>query len=52
MLEAQLPPSVEASLEDVQRAIEQRMERLAKEVTQIDPTLEGAARSTTVPDAG
>ena len=47
VLEAQLPPSVETSLEDVLRAIEQRMERLAKEVTQIDPTLEGAARSTT-----
>ena len=47
VLEAQLPPSVEASLEDVLRAIEQRMERLAKDVTQIDATLEGAARSTT-----
>ena len=47
VLDAQLPPSVEASLEDVLRAIEQRMERLAKDVTQIDATLEGAARSTT-----
>jgi uncharacterized protein YllA (UPF0747 family) len=46
VLEAQLPPSVEASFEDALRAIDQRMERLAKEVPQIDPTLEGAARST------
>jgi bacillithiol synthase len=46
VLESQLPPSVEASLEDAVRAIEQRMERLAKEVPQIDPTLEGATRST------
>ena len=46
VLEAQLPSSVEASLEDVQRAIEQRMERLAKDVMQVDATLEGAARST------
>ena len=45
VLEAQLPPSVEASLEDALQAIEQRMERVAKEVTQIDSTLEGAARS-------
>jgi len=46
VLDAQLPPSVEASLEEAVRTIEQRMERLAKEVVQVDPTLEGAARST------
>ena len=46
VLEAQLPSSVEASLEDTARALEQRMERLAKEVVQVDPTLEGASRST------
>ena len=46
VLEAQLPPSVDASLEDTLRAVEQRMERVAQEVPQIDPTLEGAARST------
>jgi bacillithiol biosynthesis cysteine-adding enzyme BshC len=46
VLEAQLPPSVETSLEEVQRAVEQRMERLTKEVVQVDPTLEGASRST------
>jgi bacillithiol synthase len=46
VLEAQLPPSVEASLDEAMRTLEQRMERLAKEVVQIDPTLEGASRST------
>jgi bacillithiol biosynthesis cysteine-adding enzyme BshC len=46
VLEAQLPPSVETSLEEAVRTLEQRMERLAKEVVQIDPTLEGASRST------
>ena len=46
LLTAQLPPSVEASLEDAPRAIEQRMDALAKEVAQVDATLEGATRST------
>jgi bacillithiol synthase len=46
VLEAQLPPSVDASLDEAMRTLEQRMERLAKEVVQIDPTLEGASRST------
>jgi hypothetical protein len=30
---------------DAMRAVEERMETLAKEVPQIDPTLEGATRS-------
>ena len=46
LLESQLPPSVEASLQDALRAIDERMAVVAKEVPQIDPTLEGAARST------
>jgi bacillithiol biosynthesis cysteine-adding enzyme BshC len=46
VLEAQLPPSVESSLEEALHTIEQRMERLTKEVVQVDPTLEGASRST------
>jgi uncharacterized protein YllA (UPF0747 family) len=46
VLEAQLPASVDTSLGDVQRTIEQRMERLAKDVIEVDATLEGAARST------
>jgi bacillithiol biosynthesis cysteine-adding enzyme BshC len=45
LLEAQLPPSVEASLQDVSRVLQERMEQLAMSVTQIDATLEGAARS-------
>jgi bacillithiol synthase len=46
VLEAQLPSSVETALEEALRTLEQRMDRLAKEVVQIDPTLEGASRST------
>ncbi len=46
LLEAQLPPSVEATLEDAARMVEERMEALAAAVLQIDTTLEGAARST------
>jgi bacillithiol synthase len=46
LLETQLPPRVEASLEDAARLIQLRMETLASELPQIDPTLEGAARST------
>lgn len=46
LLESQLPPGIEASLQDVLRAVEERMHVLAREVPQIDPTLEGATRST------
>ena len=46
LLESQLPPSVEASLQDALRAIEERMTVLAGEVQQVDATLEGATRST------
>ncbi len=46
LLESQLPASVEASLEDAAREVAERMEALARAVPQIDPTLEGAARST------
>ena len=46
LLAAQLPGSVEASLEDAARVVSERMEALAAAVPQIDPTLEGAARST------
>ena len=45
LLEAQLPPAVEASLVEATRLIQERMEILAGEVPQIDPTLEGATRS-------
>lgn len=46
LLESQLPASVEASLQDAGRALEEQIGRLAREVAQVDATLEGAARST------
>jgi len=46
LLEAQLPDSVEASLEEAARVVAERMEALAEAVPLIDPTLEGATRST------
>lgn len=45
LLEAQLPASVEHSLEEAARVLAERMEALAQAVPQIDATLEGAARS-------
>jgi bacillithiol biosynthesis cysteine-adding enzyme BshC len=46
LLQAQLPQSVEASVQDAAQAIEERMRVVAREVLQIDATLEGAAHST------
>ncbi len=46
LLEAQLPASVEAALNEAAREVGDRMEAVAKSVPQIDSTLEGAARST------
>ena len=46
LLESQLPVSVEASLQDAARALDDHIGRLAHEVAQVDSTLEGAARST------
>ena len=46
LLEAQLPPTIEATYEDAARTVEERMEALASAVPQIDTTLEGATRST------
>jgi uncharacterized protein YllA (UPF0747 family) len=46
LLESQLPATVEASLEEAAREVAERMEALARAVPQIDPTLEGATRST------
>lgn len=46
LLLAQMPPSVDASLQAALSAIEQRMDTLARELLRLDPTLEGAARST------
>jgi bacillithiol biosynthesis cysteine-adding enzyme BshC len=46
LLAAQLPPSVEAAMQAAAQEVELRMQRLAAEVPRVDPTLEGAARST------
>jgi bacillithiol biosynthesis cysteine-adding enzyme BshC len=46
LLASQLPPGVEDSLTEAARAVEERMDALARAVLQIDPTLESAARST------
>jgi bacillithiol biosynthesis cysteine-adding enzyme BshC len=46
LLAAQLPPTVDASMQDAVRAVNQQMTRLAAELPKVDPTLEGAAKST------
>jgi bacillithiol synthase len=46
VLIAQLPTSIEAAIQVAGDTIEQRMDALAREVPRIDPTLEGATRST------
>lgn len=46
LLEAQLPPSVEASLVETVEALRERMSVVIAAVPAIDPTLAGAARST------
>jgi bacillithiol biosynthesis cysteine-adding enzyme BshC len=46
LLQAQLPATIEAALHDAEAALQQRMQQVADAVTQIDPTLSGAARTT------
>ena len=46
LLESQLPPTVEQSLTAVGSLIDERMAAVAAAVPQIDPTLEGAVKST------
>jgi bacillithiol biosynthesis cysteine-adding enzyme BshC len=46
LLERQLPPTVEQSLTAVGSLIDERMQDVARAVSQIDATLEGAVRST------
>jgi bacillithiol biosynthesis cysteine-adding enzyme BshC len=46
LLEAQIPPAVEAAFEGASAAVRQQMTALAAAVPALDPTLEGAARST------
>jgi bacillithiol biosynthesis cysteine-adding enzyme BshC len=47
LLAAQIPPAVNASLDEAARAVADRMEALARTVAQLDSTLEGAVRSST-----
>lgn len=46
LLQAQIPPQVEQSFAEAARAIEGGMSRVVQEVPALDPTLEGAAKST------
>ena len=46
LLRAQIPPAVEESFAEAAHAIEAHMARLVQALTPLDPTLEGAARST------
>src|SRR5439155_4473578 len=46
LLKTQIPPVVEESFTDAERAIEAQMARLVTAMPALDPTLEGAARST------
>ncbi|MDE3154701.1 MAG: bacillithiol biosynthesis cysteine-adding enzyme BshC [Acidobacteriota bacterium] len=46
LLEAQLPPHVEASIDEATRTVTAQMERVIEVLPVVDPTLAGAARST------
>ena len=46
LLRAQLPPTVDKSMQEAEAEIAARMEAVIRAVPAIDPTLEGAARST------
>ncbi len=46
LLKAQIPPTVEESFTSASQAIEASMARIAETLPAIDPTLEGAAKST------
>jgi len=46
LLEKQIPPVVEHSFDEAARAIEAQMTRVIQAMPALDPTLEGAARST------
>ena len=46
LLEAQLPPTVDAAFNDAESAIRRSMERVVDAVASVDPTLAGAAKTT------
>jgi bacillithiol biosynthesis cysteine-adding enzyme BshC len=46
LLESQLPPRVEALMQETGAAVDDRLGELATAITELDPTLQGATRST------
>ena len=46
LLESQLPPRVEALMQETAAAVDDRLGELARVITELDATLEGATRST------
>ena len=46
LLESQLPPRVDALMQEAAAAVDDRLGQLATAITELDPTLEGATRST------
>jgi bacillithiol biosynthesis cysteine-adding enzyme BshC len=46
LLESQIPPELEASFAEATRAIESSLQNLIEAIPALDPTLEGAAKST------
>jgi bacillithiol biosynthesis cysteine-adding enzyme BshC len=46
LLQSQIPPAVDGSFADASRTIESAMQAIVTSIATIDPTLEGAARST------
>lgn len=46
LLESQLPPRIEALMQETGAAVADRLNELATAITVVDPTLEGATRST------
>ena len=46
LLQSQLPPTVDASLNEAEETIRRSMERAVNTVSSVDPTLAGAARTT------
>jgi bacillithiol synthase len=46
LFKSQFPPAVDSSLEEAARALAERMDTLAKAVSELDATLEAATRST------
>ena len=46
LLKTQIPPAVEDSFSEAEKAIDAQMSRLVAAMPALDPTLEGAARST------